>query len=95
MAAEIPARRERTASDAAAELGVSVRTVRRIIAEPRDDYTGRAVAHRSRATELRSQGLSYAQIAVVMNLSVGTVGSLIHHARRIARQQDAQEVDIA
>jgi len=70
----------------AAELGISIRTVQRVVAEPRDDFTNRAAAHRAQAMELRSQGLSYAQIADRMNLSVGTVGSLIYHARRIARE---------
>lgn len=82
MTAETPGRRTRTAKEAAELLNVSERTVRNIVAEPWDDYIARAEERRKRAVELRKQGLKYRQIAEQMNISTGSVGTLIHHARK-------------
>jgi len=71
-----------TAREGAARLGVSPRTIQRIIAEPREEFEQRAAAQRTRAVELRNQGLMYRQIAEEMGCSVGTVGKRLHDARR-------------
>ena len=49
MTAGTPGRRKRTAREAAALLGVSERTIRNIVAEPRDDYEARARERRNPA----------------------------------------------
>lgn len=82
MSAETPGRRIRTAKEAAKLLNVSERTVRNLVAEPWDDYLARAEERRKKAVELRKQGLKYRQIAEQMNISTGSVGTLIHHARK-------------
>ncbi|RYH22504.1 MAG: replication protein RepB, partial [Alcaligenaceae bacterium] len=43
----------------------------------------RAKARRDRAVELRAQGLKYRQIAEMMGISTGTVGRLLHDARKL------------
>jgi len=84
VTAETPGRRKRTAREAAALLGVSERTIRNIVAEPRDDYEARARERRNRADELRKQGLQYREIAETMGCSIGTVGRLLYDARKYA-----------
>ncbi len=82
MGAETPARRQRTARELAEAMGASTRTIRRIVAEPRDEFLARAQHRRTRAVELRAQGLLYREIADEMGLTTGTVGRLLHDARR-------------
>jgi DNA-directed RNA polymerase specialized sigma24 family protein len=82
MPAENPVRRSKTAKEMAARLGVSERTIRNVVAEPREEFEARAQARRQRAVELREQGLKYREIAEELSCSVGTVGTLLHHARK-------------
>ena len=82
MSAQQPGRRKVTAREAAEKYGVSPRTVRRLVAEPRSDFLSRAAARRAQAVQLRLDGASYAEIAEAMGCSTGSVGSLLHHARR-------------
>lgn len=82
MAAENPVRRTKTAREMAERLGVSVRTVRKIVAEPRDEFENRARERREKAAELRASGLKYKEIAEKMGISTGAVGALLHDARK-------------
>lgn len=79
--AEINARRKMTAKETAERLGVSVRTVQRLIAEPREDFLNRAQQRRIQAGKLRAQGMQYKDIADEMGLSIGAVGRLVRDAR--------------
>ena len=90
MGAETPMRRKRTAREMAAQLGASERTVRNIIAEPRDEFLSRAAAKRKTAVELRGQGHTYAEIAITMHLPIGSVGKLLHDARKHAATKQGQ-----
>ena len=90
MGAENPIRRTKTATEMAARLGVSVRTIRNVVAEPRDDYLARAATNRKKAVELREQGLKYREIAEEMGCSIGTVGKLLHDARKYASSDQGQ-----
>lgn len=81
MGAEIAKRRKMTAREAAERLGISIRSVQRIAAEPRGEFLARAAARRAEAVQLRSDGLKYAEIAERMGISTGIVGRLIHDAR--------------
>ncbi|OPZ78583.1 MAG: Sigma-70, region 4 [Actinobacteria bacterium ADurb.Bin444] len=83
MPADIPARRSKTAREIAEQLGVSVRTVVRIAAEPRDQFLGRARARRDQAVALRRTGVTYAVIAEALDTTVGPVGRLLSDARRL------------
>ncbi|WP_072691206.1 sigma factor-like helix-turn-helix DNA-binding protein [Rhodococcus marinonascens] len=82
MGAQTPARRKKTARELAEQFGTSERTIVRLVAEPRDDYTARARARRQQASELRAQGLKYREIAEQMGISTGAVGALLHDARK-------------
>lgn len=80
--AETTARRSVTAREGAAQLGVSARTVRRLVAEPRDEFEDRARQRRVRAAQLRNAGRTYKQIADDLDISIGAVGGLLSIARR-------------
>lgn len=85
MAAKNPARRSKTARELAEQFGASDRTIRRLIAEPREDYERRARAKQERAQELRAQGLMYKEIAAEMGISLGSVSLLLKPRRRNAK----------
>ncbi|OLM27879.1 hypothetical protein Ae717Ps2_7097c [Pseudonocardia sp. Ae717_Ps2] len=82
MSALTPRRRNRTAREIAAQVGLSERTVVRMVAEPRDSYERRAKKRRATAVRLRLRGLTYREIADNTGDSVGTVGRLLADARR-------------
>ncbi len=90
MTAETPGRRKMTARKAAEQLGVSPRTVQRIMAEPRSEFLARAAANRVRALELREQRHTYAEIATIMGLSIGSVSKLLYDARKHATTKQGQ-----
>jgi len=86
VSAEMPIRRTKTARELAEKWGVSERSVARRIAEPRAEFLARAKARRDRAVELRAEGLTYAEIAEAMEVPLGTVGRLLHDAKKLAEQ---------
>lgn len=73
MAALRPGRRPASARVIAEKLGVSQSTVKRLIAEPLDEYESRIETRHARIRELRAEGLSYRAIAAEINVSIGTV----------------------
>lgn len=77
MVAENPVRRKKTARELAEKLGVSVSTVQRLMAEPRDQYLARANAKREQVAELRAQGLSVRAIAADLGIPKSTVGRYV------------------
>jgi len=77
-------RREYTAPEIAKALGVSVRTVRRRVAESRADYAQRAAERRAFVAEQRAQGVPLADIAQRMGTTVDAVKSLHKQARKEA-----------
>lgn len=90
MGAENPERRKQTAKELAERFGVSDRTVRRLMAEPRESFLARAQARRDQAVELRSRGMTHSQIAAEMGISRGTVGRLLLDARKLAERDEVQ-----
>ena len=90
MSALNPSRRKRTAREIAAEVGLSERTVVRLVAEPRSEYERRAKARRSLAVKLRLQGLTYHEIAARADTTTGIVGCLLAQARRNGEWAAAQ-----
>lgn len=91
MGAETPARRARTAREMAEEFGVSTSTVKRLIAEPREEYLARAKARRERVVELRAAGLKHREIANELGIPMGTVGYVLHQAKKIAEAEAAED----
>lgn len=73
-----------TAREAAEQLGMSERNVRRWRAEPREAVEGRAAARRDEAARLRAGGATYLEIADALDCSTGTVGRLLHEHRERA-----------
>lgn len=78
MAAETRKRRNKTAKEMAEQLGISVRSVRNIIAEPRENFEARAAEKRTLARQLRDGGATYREIADELKVSIGSVSSLLH-----------------
>lgn len=76
-------RRSITAKELAQRLGSSERTARRLVAEPRADFLERAQARRTQVVGLREQGMKYREIAEKLGISTGTVGRILHDARKI------------
>lgn len=77
MVAEKPIRRKKTARELADQLGVSQSTVRRLMAEPRDQYLARANTKREQVAQLREQGFSVRAIAEKLEISKSTVGRYV------------------
>lgn len=77
MVAEKPVRRKKTARELANQLGVSQSTVRRLMAEPRDQYLARANTKREQVAQLREQGFSVRAIAEKLEISKSAVGRYV------------------
>lgn len=73
-------RRKGTARDLAARLGVSERTIRNYVAEPRDSWEARAADRHEKIRELRNTGMTMRAIAAEVGCSVGTVHNALKHA---------------
>ena len=89
MAALNPQRRTGTARELAARYGISERSVRDVIAEPRDDFEARARARQMQALGLREQGMTYQAIADQMGISRGAAAGLVHRARQAVKESSA------
>ena len=77
MGAQVQRQRPKTAREIAHRFGISERTVRTMIAEPRDQYLARADHKRKQAAELRAQGLSVRRIAEQIVVSKSTAGRYV------------------
>lgn len=89
MAALNPQRRTGTARELAARYGISERSVRDVIAEPRDDFEARARARQMQALGLREQGMTYQAIADQMGISRGAAAGLVHRAKDKSKEDAA------
>lgn len=74
-------RRAYPAATIAKALGVSERTVRRRVAESREDYEQRAAMRRAFVAEQRANGVPLADIAKQLGATVDAVKSLHKQAR--------------
>jgi transposase len=73
MSALKPGKRKQTARELAELYGVNERTIRRAVAQPRDEYLGEAERRRQTIRAMRSQGMTMRAIAAELGVSVGTV----------------------
>jgi len=80
MTALKPGRRKGTARELATRLGVSERTIRRYVAEPREDFDARTSARHAYIRKLRAEGKSMREIAAEVGVSVGTVHYALNKA---------------
>lgn len=77
MSALKPIRRQFTAREAAERLGVTTRTVQRLMAEPREQYLARANTKREQVANLRAEGLSVRAIAEELEISKSAAGRYV------------------
>lgn len=77
-----PSPRSKTAKELASELGVSVSTITRRFAEPREEYLARARDRENHALELKSDGLTDTEIADALGISYYAAIGLIKRARK-------------
>ncbi|WP_237187432.1 helix-turn-helix domain-containing protein [Rothia nasimurium] len=77
MSAQIQRRRNKTARELSKKFGISERTVRTMIAEPREDFIARANKRRQEVSELRAKGLSVRAIAEELGISKSTAGRYV------------------
>lgn len=82
MTAARPGRRTVTARELAERFNRSPRTIRRIVAEPREVFEARARTRQAQALALRAQGLSYAQIASELDISRSAAAGLVRRGRQ-------------
>lgn len=64
--------RKHTARELGERFGRTPRTIRRIIAEPREDYLARAQAKRERARQMKAEGASIKEIQEALGVSQAT-----------------------
>ena len=85
-----------TASEAAKRFGVSPRTIRRVVAEERTDYVGRAASRRDQIIALHRQGLKQKAIAAQLDVTPALVSIRLREAREagvdLSRLSAADEV---
>jgi transposase len=82
MTAQHQGRRTVSATALAARFGVSTRTIRRIVAEPRDEFEARALTRQAEALKLRSRGMSYGQIAKELGITRDAASGLVRRGRQ-------------
>lgn len=69
MIQKIARERSITAAEAAKRFGKSPRTIRRLVAQDREDYEHQALKRRQQAHALYAQGMSWAEVGQAMNCS--------------------------
>jgi DNA-binding NarL/FixJ family response regulator len=82
MTAARPGRRSVTARELGERFNRSPRTIRRIVAQPRDEFEAEARERQAQALNLRSQGLSYGQIAKELGITRDAASGLVRRGRR-------------
>lgn len=86
--------RKKTAKELADELGVSVSTVTRRYAEPREQYLSRARERENEALRLKeTQNLSDREISEAMDVSYFAAIGLIKRARKRRALEELEKVD--
>lgn len=84
--------REKTAKELADELGVSISTITRRFAEPREQYIGRARDREDHALALKDEGYPDKEIADILDVSYYAAIGLIKRARA-RREREHQLAD--
>lgn len=82
MTAQTPARRKKTARELAEQFGVSPRTIREIVAEPRNEFEARSQTRQDEALGLRTKGLSYAEIGKALGISRDAAAGLVRRGQQ-------------
>lgn len=78
-------RNGKTAREVAEKTGLSVSTIMRWTAQPREDYLAEAATRRQRIHALRAEGLSMRAIAEREGVTVGAVHYALHKQEETAQ----------
>lgn len=89
MTVKVRRKRSKTAKEVGEKFGMSPRTVRRYMAEYRNDYEKRASERREMAHKLRSHGMTWADVGKALNCSPEAARALSN--RFIAQEKAKQE----
>lgn len=90
MTALKPAKRKQTARELARKFGVSERTIRRAVAQPRADYVAGTHARQDEALHLRESGLKWREVGDALG---GISESAAYQLAAKARARRGETVD--
>lgn len=90
MGAVKPVKRKHSARELAERLGVSERTVQRLMAQPRSEYLAGAHARQDEALSLRESGLKWSEVGELLG---GVSASAAHQLA--AKAKDRREQNVA
>ena len=86
MPAENPVKRNTTARELAERFGVSERSVRRIFAQPRDEYLEEQRERGEQILSMRAEGKLWREIAEHFNISIGAAQKAGERAKKRAEE---------
>lgn len=89
MGAVKPVKRKHTARELAERLGVSERTIQRLMAQPRAEYEAETHARQDEALRLRESGMKWADVGAELG---GVSASAAYQLAAKARDRRAQSV---
>lgn len=89
MTALKPAKRKQTARELAKKFGVSERTIRRAVAQPRNEYLAATHARQDEALRLRESGMKWADVGAALG---GITDSAAYQLAAKAKDRRAQSV---
>jgi transposase len=81
MGAITQGKRKKTARESAEKFGVTERTIRNWLAQPRAEFLAEATRRRKQALALKEQGLTRRQVAEEMEISFEAAKALLKRAR--------------
>lgn len=90
MSALKPAKRRQTARELAQKFGVSERTIRRAVAQPRADYVAATHARQDEALRLRESGMKWREVGDALG---GITDSAAYQLA--AKAKDRREQNVA
>lgn len=87
MTVKVRRRRNKTAKEVAEKFNMSERTVRRYIAETREDYENRASERRLLAHSLKNKDKTWHEVGEIMGISEKAAKALGHRYRSLEKQK--------
>lgn len=90
MGAMKPFKRNHTARELAERLGVSERTVQRLMAQPRDEYLAETHGRQDEALRLRESGMKWREVGEALG---GISDSAAYQLAAKAKARRAENVD--
>lgn len=90
MGAVKPIKRKHTARELAERLGVSERTIQRLMAQPRAEYEAETHARQDKALRLRESGMKWADVGIEFG---GVSASAAYQLAAKAKARRGETVD--